>query len=126
MLVFEETWRLDSIKRGTWFDKFKNHSSTCCKNASNFSNTDPSSFDAVSDVVILIRRSERDCAKVNAFIHKRTETLFHTSLWSVSRREERGRTEEGLSPNANVYSCLSMLQPSCGDHDAHRRFYLMH
>ncbi len=88
-------------------------------------NTDPSSFDAVSDVLILIRHSERDCAKVNAFIRKRTET---TSLWNVSRREERGRTEEGLSPNAdaNVYSCLSMLQPSCGDHDAHRRFYLMH
>lgn len=114
----------DLMKGGTWSAKFKNHSSMYCKNANNFSNTDLSSFDAVSDVLILIRHSERDCAKVNAFIRKRTETIFHTSLWNISRRKERERTEEGLSANgdANSYSCLSMLQPSCGDHDAHRRF----
>lgn len=66
------------------------------KNANNFSNSDPCSFDAVSDVLIFIGHSERDCAKVNAFIRKRSETISHISLWNISRRKENERTEWGI------------------------------
>lgn len=71
--------------------------------ANNFSNTDLGGFDAVSDVLIFIGHSERDCAKVNAFIH------FSHELCGTSQEERKMKELKGGI--VAQWGCKSILVP---------------